>query len=169
MLDMSIIVWWFPILFMLHEMEEIIFIGPWKKRRDENTRTQDKKQPYEDFLSAESFSLAVLEEFIIILIVTISSWSFRSYYVWLGLYIGITIHYALHILISIVLRMFIPGVVTSVIMVVISMALIRYVINELEMDVLQVVVWSVITSVLFFVNLRILHKLMPYFESRLHS
>lgn len=68
---LNAIVWIFPVIFMLHEFEEIIVIKSWQLRFQMKRETFKGKWPFSDFISAESFSCAVAEEFIIISVVTL--------------------------------------------------------------------------------------------------
>lgn len=73
MSDISVIIWWFPLLFMVHEFEEIILMKDWK-RKNAKGYARSKIKPYKDFVSTEAFTVAVLEEIILILGVCLHVW-----------------------------------------------------------------------------------------------
>ncbi len=111
--------WLFPIIFIFHDMEEIIGLGVWLNK---NRSLLEKRFPkvnriYQDF-STEGFALAVFEEFIVCLLV-----SGLAYYVdceviswiWLGAFIGCAVHFVVHIGQTFVLKKYIPAVITSII------------------------------------------------------
>ena len=84
---MENLLWLFPVIFMLHEMEEIIGFGPWL---DKNQAILDKypriDAAYEHF-SPSGFAMAVLEEYLLVIIITGASLYFANYLVWLGAFI----------------------------------------------------------------------------------
>ena len=65
---MQNIFWLFPIIFMLHEMEEVIGFRIWlDKNRDIARKYTKLSRLYQNF-SNEGFSIAVLEEYLLCII-----------------------------------------------------------------------------------------------------
>lgn len=118
MFNINTMVWCLPILFMLHDFEEIIMIGSWKQRfRGQLNTSAGKKQPYEHFIDTASFSIAVGLLFLIQVIISFFSVLLQSYYVWYGVFFAFTVHLAMvHIPLTIRFTHFVPGVFTAVIM-----------------------------------------------------
>ncbi|QVK16885.1 HXXEE domain-containing protein [Mycoplasmatota bacterium] len=83
------VIWLFPIVFMLHDFEEIIFMKWWIQRNRLVLLKKFSKisKVYNEF-STEAFALAVSEEFIILFLITLGSIIFNWYYLWLGVLIG---------------------------------------------------------------------------------
>ena len=106
---MENLLWLFPVIFMLHEMEEIIGFGPWL---DKNQAILDKypriAAAYEHF-SPSGFAVAVLEEYLVVIIITGASLYFANYLVWLGAFIAFSLHLLIHLIQSILIRKYIPA------------------------------------------------------------
>ena len=112
------LIWLFPIVFMIHEFEEIIFMKSWIKK---NTPIIEKRFPvmgkrFKKFakgISTRKFALIVAEEFLIISAITIISaqWSY------INLFAGLLLTYSLHLLVHIfqfaIYRRYTPAIVTS--------------------------------------------------------
>lgn len=119
---MNAIVWILPIIFMLHDFEEIIMTGSWKTRHElrlgrlmkENGKDlMSTKVPYKDFRSTASFSVAVLILFFCFSFISLLSCLFRSYFVWYGVCFAFVIHCVLHFKMCLQLKCYVPGVSTA--------------------------------------------------------
>ncbi|WP_026505949.1 HXXEE domain-containing protein [Butyrivibrio sp. NC3005] len=118
----------FPIIFIFHDMEEIIGFGFWL---DKNRNMLKNKYPsiaktYKNF-STEGFALAVFEEFIVCTIVSVLALYTKITvieYIWLGGFIGCAIHFIIHILQSLFIKQYIPALATSIISLPISILII---------------------------------------------
>lgn len=94
-------IWLFPIVFIFHDMEEIIGFGLWLNG---NKKTLGEKYPrilntYKNF-STEGFSLAVFEELVLCIFFSLLALlsdinAFRL--LWLGGFIGCAVHFIIHI------------------------------------------------------------------------
>ena len=101
---MQNIFWLFPIIFMLHEMEEIIGFRIWlDKNRDIVSKYNKLSILYQNF-SNEGFSIAVLEEYLLCIIITCISIFFKTYIVLIGAFIAFSLHLLVHILQSIIIK-----------------------------------------------------------------
>lgn len=99
--ELKLIVSLFPIIFMLHEFEEIIGFKHWVTK---DGAWIAKKYPkvakqisFYERLSVPAFALAVLEEFIIIGIVTVWALTLQWYNVWIAVFSGFSLHILIHI------------------------------------------------------------------------
>ncbi len=89
---MKDIIWLFPLLFIFHDLEEIIGFIPWLQR---NEQLLAKKatvilKVHKD-LSTEGFALAVAEEFVVVLFVSFFAIFYHTrflYLIWLGGFIS---------------------------------------------------------------------------------
>lgn len=150
--------WLLPILFMIHEFEEIIFINSWKKKQSKPLKV------YHDFLSTESFTVAVFLEYMVISIVTLHAVSSHFYYVWVGLCFAVTFHYFGHIIIGIVYRSNVPGLITAILLLIPSSHMLYEIIITNHLKPRLVIFWSIGSTLLLALNLKLLHKLMPRFH-----
>ena len=146
---MENLLWLFPVIFMLHEMEEIIGFGPWL---DKNQAILDKypriAAAYEHF-SPSGFAVAVLEEYLVVIIITGASLYFANYLVWLGAFIAFSLHLLIHLIQSILI--------------------IKQVIDQTNYSLLSLLIWTLLGLIFMVVNLAFAHKLMRLVTKSLKS
>lgn len=157
-------VWLFPLLFIFHDMEEIIGFGIWYKR---NKVMLDERFPaisksYADY-STEGMAAAVYEELILCIVFSIIAIYTGKYALWLGGFIAYTLHLVMHIGQSIVLRDYIPALTTSIIALPVSIWIINRCIKLMEYSAGTVVLYSIIGTIVVGVNLRFAHILLAWF------
>lgn len=160
-------VWLFPVLFMFHEMEEIIGFGIWL---EQNRAMLDEKYPkisktYQDF-STEGMALAVSEEFILCILFCILGVVTQMKAVWLlwvGGFIAYVLHLVIHIVQSIVIRQYIPAVVTSIIALPVSIWVICQSIAELDAKIGYIAIYSLWGIVIVGLNLKLAQSLIGRF------
>jgi hypothetical protein len=113
------IMWLFPIMFMIHDFEEILFMKSWGLR---HSAVLDTKMPARlrrlshstlD-LSTPAFAFAVMLIFFTISIATLICVEYNLYAFWLGMLVVYFLHALIHIFQSLYLRMYVPAVVTSI-------------------------------------------------------
>lgn len=165
-LEMNVIVWLFPILFMIHDFEEIIFIAQWREKSYFKTLPI---KPFKGFINTASFSVAVAQEFILFSIVTIASILTNNYFMWFGFFSAITFHFAIHIGISIKNLRYHPGFATSIPFTILSIYLLFLAHNNLEFNSLELMVSFIVGFISLFLNLKLLHKLIPIFDEIIKS
>ena len=78
---MQDILWLFPVVFMLHEMEEIIGLRIWLEKNIDITKKYSKISKIYQNITTEAFSAAVLEEYLLSIIITGLSIYFKIYIV----------------------------------------------------------------------------------------
>ena len=115
---MAFYLWMFPLLFIFHDMEEIIGLVPWIHF---NETLVAQKAPtilkIHKGVTTEGFALAVFEEFILVLSMTFLAYFSQSRVfelIWLGGFVAFSLHLLLHIGQSILLRKYIPALITSI-------------------------------------------------------
>ena len=113
----EIIVYSLPIMFMLHDFEEIIGLKTWF---DKNGEWLDEKFPMLTkhlqslrHLSVQAFVVAVWEEYLIISIVTLTALTFQWYDAWIIIFMAYSFHIIIHIIQWIIVRRYIPMLITS--------------------------------------------------------
>lgn len=169
MKDHMILVWLFPILFMVHDFEEVIFLRSWLIRNYSKISERVPKPAKAMLLrmkdiSVPAFSLGVAEEFMIISSVTVLSAAFSSYIIWFGLFFAFSLHLVIHILQSVFVKRYIPSLATSIAV----MPYCIYVYKMMFPSLLQpLMIVSAALSVDFMVvNLYFLHRMMARFDKR---
>ena len=170
MKTLFMLIWLFPIIFMIHDFEEIIMLKAWQQKNKSYIQGIKNKHIQFNFeASTESFSLAVAEEFIIISIVTIISYLFDIYIFWDGLFIAFTIHLFVHVFQWLIFKKYIPSLITSIIFIPVC-CLVIYKINVLLNYNIMSLLFSIVVSTLIMVaNIYILHKTMKKFDSCLEK
>lgn len=159
------IIWLLPIVFLLHDFEEIIFIEWWVKK---NKLLLIKNYPriakvYTKFSTA-SFAFAVCEEFIILILITLGSIIFSWYYLWFGALVGFFIHLVMHIVQWIVFKKYIPAIATTIPAIIYSIYAIYYIYTNSTMEIFPLIIWSVLGIIIVFINLVFVHKLAGRFD-----
>lgn len=112
------IVYLLPIVFMLHEFEEIVFLKPWLERNEAWIRRKfprfEKALAGTASLSPAAFALIVAEEFILVSLATLAALVFHIYYPWLAVLLAFSLHTVVHLVQGLVLRRHIPVIATSI-------------------------------------------------------
>lgn len=165
--DIKIVVWLFPILFIFHDFEEIIFMQSWiSKYRHylcERFPTLSKRLlPHFDNITTSSFAFGVAEEFILISIITIVSYVTNWYILWVGFFIVFTLHLVIHCLQSLIVRKYVPAVITSIICLPICIYILKNIVKLFQLD--NVVLYSILALIIIVVNLVFIHKGMDIFS-----
>lgn len=159
-------IWLFPILFIFHDFEEIIFMRAWiNKNRDylENRFPKLAKRmlPHFERLTTSSFALGVAEEFILISFITIVSSAMNSYGLWIGSFIAFTIHLLIHCFQALMIRKYFPAIVTSLICLPVCIYIIRLALLTIPIN--MIIGYSILCVIIMGVNIMIIHKLMAIF------
>jgi hypothetical protein len=114
------IMWLFPIVFMIHDFEEIVMFKPWIAKNASDLkrrfpRLAARMLPHMEGLSTSAFALAVAVMFLIVSTTTLIAIEFDLYALWAGALIGYFIHLIIHIGQFLVFRRYVPVVITSII------------------------------------------------------
>jgi hypothetical protein len=164
----------FPIVFMIHDFEEIIMMKSWI---DKNKDFLLLKFPiigkrmvknFED-QSTASFALSVAEEFVIISIAVFLALQYKWYWLWIALFMAFFIHLFIHIVQWIVVRRYIPAIITSFLALFYCGYEFRQFLMEYPLSIIELICLGLIGIVLMMVNLYIIHKLSAKFEKWLRK
>ncbi len=154
---MAFYLWMFPLLFIFHDMEEIIGLVPWIHF---NETLLAQKAPtilkIHKGVTTEGFSLAVFEEFILVLTITLLTYFTQSRVfelVWLGGFVAFALHLLLHIGQSILLRKYIPALITSILCFPVSAYLITDIVHLWQVSTSEFFLFSLISSGIVVINL----------------
>ena len=153
-------IWLFPILFVLHDFEEIIGSKLWVTK---NGAAIAKRFPMVGFIfknfSTEGFALAVAEELVLILI--ICGLTFTGIHafsmLWLGAFIAFTLHLVVHIGQAIVIRKYIPALATSIPLIPVSIWIAINCITSSNATLFEIAAYSVIAALAVVGNLFLAH------------
>ncbi|MBR6984508.1 HXXEE domain-containing protein [Ruminococcus sp. XPD3002] len=158
-----------PILFIFHDMEEIIGFGHFFRNNKQLFERFPKiTDAYKDF-SAEGFALAVYEEFIPFFGISLLAFFFPCKVLnalWLGLMIALTAHFIVHIGQSIYIRKYIPSLITSLICLPPSVMIIIKSLSAINIDLMTLILIPV-AIIGMIINLKFAHSLMHKYGKRL--
>ena len=142
----------FPALFMLHELEEIIWMPSFVKKisiQYPNNRILSYYTPF-------AFNAIVLEQFLILMTSLYLSYQFNNYSIYITIIIAYIYHVLGHLIQTIVIRKYVPGLLTGIFT---SLFSLFYLKNNVPINLYC---YSFITLTLIIVNLvlsfMVLHK-----------
>ncbi|MGT2907311.1 HXXEE domain-containing protein [Streptococcus dentiloxodontae] len=152
--------WMLPILFILHDFEEIIMVSDWKKRQ----RTRSFSKNYFGQTShTAAFSIAVLEEFIILLFLSgISQLSHLSL-LYLAVCLAYTSHFLMHYVMCWRFKGYVPGVLSAAL----QLPVMYLIISHYWQSSWETLFYFLPVFLLTYLNLIMLHKMMAKFEQYL--
>ena len=100
----------FPALFMLHELEEII----WMPSFVEKLSTHFSDNRILSYYTPFTFNAIVLEQFLILLLSLFLSYQFNNYTIYITIVIAYIYHVFGHLIQTIVIRKYVPGLLTGI-------------------------------------------------------
>jgi hypothetical protein len=114
------VMWLFPVIFMIHDFEEVIMFKPWVTKnagfiKKRFPRLAARMLPHMEDLSTSSFALGVAGMFLMVSAVTLISVELDLYCLWAAAVIGYFIHLIVHVGQFLVVRRYVPVVITSII------------------------------------------------------
>ena len=144
----------FPSLFMIHEMEEIIFMPNFISNQQNNESFKKINSYYTPFI----FNLIVLEELLLLLITLIISCKFNNFTFYETIVIAYIYHIFLHIGQCILLKKYVPGTASGIITAIYCLA---YILLYLGNDYL-LYLYSLLTLIFIICNLIFCFKIPNY-------
>ncbi|WP_256315250.1 HXXEE domain-containing protein [Streptococcus sp. HMSC068F04] len=149
-----------PILFILHDFEEMIFIPLWK-----NTKKYQKYcQKYNFFgnvTNGSAFSVGVLEEFLILLMISLICEKYGNSELYFGFCVAYTYHFVIHIKMCLQIKGYVPGIYTSILQIPLMLAIIHH----FWKSELSLLLYTLIAMFLVYSNLHFMHKVMPIIQN----
>ena len=100
----------FPSLFMLHELEEIIWMPSFVKKLS----TQFPNNRILSYYTPFAFNAIVLEQFLILLLSLFLSYWFNNYTIYTTIVIAYIYHVLGHLIQTVVIRKYVPGLLTGI-------------------------------------------------------
>ena len=163
----SLIVWLLPIVFMLHELEEIVFVRLWFEKNGSylQRRFPAVARRIGD-ISTAGFSVAVAEEFILLGAITVTAVLTGWHLLWLAAFGGFGLHLVVHIGQWIMLRRYIPGIWTTLGALGYCAWGVRVMLTENVFTSPQIALWAAIGLAIVAVNLLFAHWLARKFDAK---
>ena len=167
----STITWLLPIVFMIHDFEEIIFFKTWiNKNRNYLTERFPKIAtqflPRIGNLSTAGFALAVAEEFVLLNLITLGSVIFDNYVLWLAAFMGFFVHLLIHIGQWIILKRYIPAIGTTFFALIYCAFTLHIIIANNIFQLSEIALWTMIGMVIVGLNVIFAHVLAGWFDKK---
>ncbi|AQL55590.1 HXXEE domain-containing protein [Abyssicoccus albus] len=154
MVDESSLYWLFPILFMTHEIEEIIFLPRFVERlKCKNSNKVIEKIP---LISSFQFTIIVFEQLILIILLSFYCYMNNNISLYIALIIVYIVHILIHYLQAIVIKKIIPGFYMGTL----SSIVLSYLLITIEVDLKELVGYILIILLIAIFNLLIMHKII---------
>ena len=143
----------FPSLFMLHELEEIVWTPSFIKKisiRYPNNRILSYYTPF-------AFNSIVLEQFLILLLSLFLSYRYSNYTIYATIVIAYIYHVFGHLIQTIILRKYVPGLLTGILTSLFALCNLK---NEFPMKLYSYSLFTLLVIILnLVVSFMILHKI----------
>lgn len=149
--------WLLPNLFILHELEEVLFVPFWKKYNEK--KLKDKNLHFFGSLSTfSSFFLATFEEYIILILLISICYYLYVPILYLAILSSYTIHFSIHVRMCLQFKKYVPGIVTALIEIPILTVILYQNWNLLHREWALYLILVMIVEIIFFMNLKMLHN-----------
>ena len=167
--DFTILIWLFPIVFMIHDFEEIIFLKYWISKNmsylaEKFPRISKRLLPRYANFSTAGFALAVAEEFVLFSLVTVGSVIFENYVLWLAMFMGFFVHLLMHVCQWILVKRYIPAIYTSFFALIYCIYTLYIILSNNIFSISEIAVWTIIGLAAMGVNLLFAHTLARWVD-----
>ncbi len=156
------VLWLFPVVFMLHDFEEIVLVETWMRRNGDEVRRRFRFArgaiDHLTDLPTAAFALVVAEEFLIISAVTLAAVELGWYEMWAGILIAFLLHLVGHLAQFLALRHYIPAIVTTLLALPYGVWALDRLAEAGLLRTDRTIVWAVLMSVAMLLNLAAMHQ-----------
>ena len=164
------LIWLLPIVFMIHDFEEIIFFKSWISKNKayliENFPKFSKLLHFADNLSTPAFALAVSVLFILLSLITFISVISDNYLLWLAAFMGFFLHLLVHLAQWIIVKRYIPAIYTTFFALIYCIYTL-YAINTNNLfQISEIVLWTIIGLLFLAVFFLFAHKLAEFIDRK---
>ena len=143
----------FPALFMLHELEEIIWMPAFVKKLS----AQSPGNRFLAYYTPFAFNAIVLEQFLILMTSLYLSYQFNNYTIYITIVIAYIYHVFGHMIQTIVLRKYVPGLLTGILTSLFALCNLK---NEFPIKLYSYSLFTLLVIILnLVVSFMILHKI----------
>ena len=158
--------WMLPILFILHDFEEMIMMPIWKRQHNQRLRKM-KKSFFGAVTNGQAFSVGVLEEFIILIGVSLVSSVLHSDRLYLAFMVTYTLHFLMHYRMCFEFQGYVPGVISVTLELPVMIWLITIYWQRSQSTFGEFLGYVTVAFLIQFVNLRVMHTLMPKIQAKM--
>ena len=151
-----------PIVFMIHEFEEILFFKIWLHKDKEYLHKKFPKIGPKIYFQYSAFTtsgfvFAIAEEFLLMIILTFIAIIFQREYLWFTVFMGFSIHLIIHIFQWLIYRKYLPIIITSILVLPYCFYGFMIFLRENELNILWIIISSIIGIIAVLLNLRFIH------------
>lgn len=163
---------WLPCaLFVIHDLEEALFLMPWLHRNQKMLALRFPLLSYRilrhfDRISAPIFAVMAAEELALLVAVTVYAQLWGQYTLWLALFLAFAIHLALHLAQWLVVRRYIPALATSLLCLPICIWLLFAIENSRPFSVRELVLCALLGLLAAGANLFVIHRIGAQLSQR---
>ena len=168
--NFSTIVWLLPVVFMIHDFEEIIFFKSWiHKNKDYLTAKFPriaKHIPFFDNFSTSAFAFAAALLFILLILITLSAVFLEIYTLWLAAFMAFFVHLFMHLGQWIILKRYVPAIGTTFFaLIYCTYTLYELIVNNL-FQISEIILWTIIGLVILVPVFLFVLKLAEIFDKK---
>lgn len=119
-MDIEILIALLPAVFMLHDLEELIFMQPWLLKNDEELKIRFPNlynrivKKVHKRMSTSAFGVSIGLIFLALSVTTILSLLTGNYSLWLGVFMIFFLHLFVHIAQWIIYKKYVPVIISSI-------------------------------------------------------
>jgi len=166
----SLIYGFLPIVFMIHEFEEILFLKIWLHKDKEYLHKKFPKigpKIYSQYsvFTTSGFVFAIAEEFLLMSILTFIAIIFQREYLWFTVFMGFSIHLIIHIFQWLIYRKYLPIIITSILVLPYCFYGFMIFLRENELNILWIIISSIIGIIAVVLNLKFIHIIGQKFSN----
>ncbi|WP_429976269.1 HXXEE domain-containing protein [Enterococcus sp. DIV0086] len=156
---------WLPLLFIIHDFEELILVPMWIKRHQEIL--YKKKEPiFGGIKNSSVLSVGILEELLILVGVSIYMTYNPTSLIYFGVLTTYLIHLVLHVILCLQYKNYVPGVITALIQIPICFSILKYFYPLLNSRLFEIFMVSLVCLIIFMINILFIHKIMSYLSEK---
>ncbi len=169
-ISVETLIWLFPITFLIHDFEEIIFVEAWFKKYYERILPRvpnEIKKTFQELASttAARFSIPVFLQFIVYVFASFIAVEQQIYGLLLGVNVILFLHVFMHVGQSLYVKVYALGVGSAILVTLpYSIYLFYRLINEGLINVYDIVInapYGILTIVLVLGGHKLAHKILP--------
>lgn len=150
---------WLPILFVIHDFEEIILVPKWVSSHAKELA--DQKRPlFGGVKNGSVLAVGVLEELLILVGISLYSMYSSSSSGYFYVMIAYTVHLIMHLIFCFHYHSYVPGVITAIIELPFLFISIYQLFLEIEPTFFSMLSNSILLFCLLLLNVLVLHKVM---------
>lgn len=154
--------WFLPILFIVHDFEELIMMPLWKQRHSQKLRKL--KRPFFGAVTdGSAFAVGILEELLLLVLIALYCQASGNRLFYLAVLAGYSLHFLFHYFSCFWFKGYVPGVVTAILELPLVIPMLFHY-GQAVTSLWIFFLYLVVVVPLIYFNVIWLHGLMPKIE-----